>query len=1047
MLPTPTGLPAYAELQCMSHYTFLRGASSPEQLVDRAKELGYSAIAISDECSVTGIVKAHLAAKAAGIQLIVASQMQISNPDGTEAFRVLIVAPTREAYGNLCELITIGRTRAPKGKYMVLASDIDAPANDMLHLRGLPECFLIYLPKYGADVDEMMRVATWFDATAPGRSWIALTLLHNAQDEAHKDLVRSVGRDVRLPIVATGDVSMHVRSFKPVQDTMAAIRHRLPLTECGFLLSPNAEQHLRPRLRLANVYTRTEMEEGVKIASQCTFTLDELKYEYPVDAVPDGECATSYLRKETYIGAHWRYPAGIPGNVQVQVERELKIIADLKFENYFLTVFDIVRFARSQNILCQGRGSAANSAVCYCLGITEVDPSRGTLLFERFLSADRAGSDVDIDVDFPSQRREEVIQYILRRYTTTRAALTAVITSYRTKSVLRDVGFALGIDESVVIRVAKGGYSWGESASLMDRIANCGLDPHSEIVQHWISLSEAMFTFPRHLSQHPGGFVITRSKLTRVVPIENAAMEGRTVIGWDKDDIEAVGLMKIDILSLGMLTCIQRALAFVAARRGEPFGLQDIPHEDRATYDMISAADTVGLFQIESRSQMATLPRMKPKTFYDLVIEVAIIRPGPIQGGMIEPFLRRREGVDPVTYPSPEMESVLSRTMGVPIFQEQVMQISMVAAGFTAGEADSLRRAMGAWKRKGHFSQFDEKLRSGMLANGYDQAFADSIVEQMKGFGDYGFPESHAASFALIAYASAWLKCHEPEAFLAALLNSQPMGFYSVSQLVQDARRHGVDVLPACINVSMWDAELEYGETGQPSVRLGLNIVGDLQREAAWRIEESRAVKPFESLHDLALRANLDARTLKLLASAGVLRAVSGNRREAIWAAAGSTVQRGLLREASIEEVPLVLPAPTEGEELVSDFRHMGMTLGRHPLALLRPRLSKFDTADELRSFDDRQIARCCGLVTMRQRPQTAGGVVFVTLEDETGSINVIVWPSLADRQRIELNGSSLMAVFGQWQLRNNVGHLVAGRLVDLSDMLGSLETSSRDYK
>lgn len=1042
-----TGLPEYAELQCVSYYTFLRGASSPEELVARAKALGYAALAITDDCTLAGVVKAHFAAKEAGLPLLIGTQMTVTPEDGSPAFGLLVIAMDRNGYGNLSELITLARRRADKGQYLVRPSDIAAPPPDQAHLRGLPGCQLVLLPRYGASADEMNRPAAWLLQVAPGRARIALTLHHRAKDAQQRQAVQAVAILYSLPVVATGDVCMHVRSCKPLQDTMTAIRHGLPVAQCGFRLASNAEQHLRSRVRIANLYPREALEETVRLARCCTFSLDELRYEYPQEVVPPGETPTSYLRKETYLGAYWRYPGGVPQQVQELIERELALIAELQFESYFLTVYDIVCFARANKILCQGRGSAANSAVCYCLGVTEVDPARGTLLFERFISKER-NEPPDIDIDFEHQRREEVIQYIYGKYGRDRAALTAVVISYRPKSVIRDVGMALGVDAAIIDKIAGAGHSWSSTAELRERMAACGMDGSSTLADKWAWLTERMMRFPRHMSQHPGGFVIAHGRLSRLVPVENAAMQDRTIVQWDKDDLDALGLLKIDILALGMLSCIRRALALVSEWHEVPFELGDIPAEDPATYDMICKADTVGVFQIESRAQMSMLPRLRPRTFYDLVIEVAIIRPGPIQGGMIHPYLRRREGTDPVSYPSAAMETVLSRTLGIPIFQEQVMQIAMVAAGFTAGEADRLRRAMAAWKRKGGLEQFEDKLLQGMAQRGYDLAFAQSIVAQIRGFAEYGFPESHAASFALLAYASSWLKCHEPAAFLAALLNSQPMGFYSRSQLVQDAKRHGVIVRPVDVCFSGWEASLEKTKDGAAAVRLGLNTIRGLRMESALRIEEARMVAALSNTHDLALRAALDEQDLTVLAGANALGSLSGNRRQAMWEASGNVPQRGLLRSAAIAEVPLVLPAPLAAQEAVADHKTLGVTLGAHPLTFLRERLQRqrFIQAEVLMHFSHGQIARGCGIVTVRQRPETAKGVVFLTLEDETGNVNVIVWPSLVEQQRREVMGARLLGVYGQWQSEKNVRHLVAKRLVDLTHLLGQLETQSRNF-
>jgi error-prone DNA polymerase len=969
-------------------------------------------------------------------------------------FTLIALAQNRNGYGNLAELISLARTRAQKGAYLLRPEDLDAPDAGFAHLRGLPDCLLILAPHQNADAAALLRQAQWMRATFADRAAIALTLLHRGRDEEQRALVEAAAAAQHLPVVATGDVLMHLRSRKPLQDTLSAIRIGRPLAECGDALEPNAEQYLRSRERLARLYPGAMLAASVQLAQRCEFSLDSLRYEYPDELVPAGMSAAAYLRRETWIGAHWRFPAGIAPAVQAQIEHELELIAEMAYEPYFLTVYDIVRFARSRQILCQGRGSAANSAVCYCLGITEVDPARANLLFERFISRER-NEPPDIDVDFEHQRREEVIQYIYQKYGRRRAALTGVVISYRLRSALRDAGRALGVDLEVVDAVARAHSRWEGGAALARGFAEAGLDPETPLARQWREMAGLLLGFPRHLSQHPGGFVIARGLLSRLVPIENAAMENRSVVQWDKDDLDALGLLKVDILGLGMLSVIRRALELVAAQRGEAFELRDIPAEDRQTYRMISRADTIGVFQIESRAQMTMLPRLQPRSFYDLVIEVALIRPGPIQGGMIHPYLRRRQGLEPIEYPSPAMRQALERTLGVPIFQEQVMQIAMLAAGFSAGEADQLRRAMAAWKRRGGLERFEGKLIAGMLERGYSREFADSIFRQIQGFAEYGFPESHAASFALLAYASAWLKCHEPAAFLAALLNSQPMGFYSASQLVQDGRRHGLEIRPVDIAVSGWEAALETSGAAQPAVRLGLNQVRGIEREAGWRIEEARAIRPFADVRDLALRAALDKRTLQALAAANALASLCmdgeqrGNRRAALWQAAAGLPDRDLLRGAAPAEALPQFAAPTEGQDLVADYRSLGLTLGRHPLALLRPRLAarRFLSAELLQRCGDGQLARGCGIVTMRQRPETAKGTMFVTLEDETGLVNVIVWPALIERQRRELLGASLLGVYGVWQRQQGVAHLVAKRVVDLSAWLGGLGVGSRDFR
>ncbi|MFL6657884.1 MAG: error-prone DNA polymerase [Massilia sp.] len=1044
-------LPDYAELFCLSNFSFLHGASHAEELVARAVQLGYSALAITDECSLAGVVRAHGEAKKAALPLIIGAHFHLTNPDGSAALSLVLLAQNRNGYGNLSELITLGRTRSEKGSYLLTPADLAKPAPACAHLKQLPDCLAILLPTYPgyelADVDRLHAQAAWLAATFPGRAWIGLNLLHRAFDDAHRSAVEEVAWQHGLPIVAVGHVCMHVRSRKPLHDTLCAVRIGKAVGECGYALAQNAEQHLRARLRLANLYTPQALAETVRIARLCTFSLNELRYEYPDELVPAGATPASYLRQETYIGAHQRFPLGIPARVQAQVEHELELIAYLHYEPYFLTVYDIVRFARSAGILCQGRGSAANSAVCYCLGITEVDPARGNLLFERFISKER-DEPPDIDVDFEHQRREEVIQYIYTKYGRERAALAAVVISYRPKSALRDAGRALGIDLAIVEKVAKTHHWFDSKEDLVKRLAECGLDPASDLAQQWATLAQRLLGFPRHLSQHPGGFVIAQGKLSRLVPIENAAMPERSVIQWDKDDLEELGLLKIDILALGMLSALRRTLDLVGEQRGSVFSMQDIPAEDAATYDMICAADTIGVFQIESRAQMSMLPRMQPRTFYDLVIEVAVVRPGPIQGGMVHPYLRRRQGLEDPVYPKEELKVALERTLGIPIFQEQVMQVAMVAAGFSPGEADQLRRAMAAWKRKGGMEKYYGRIVSGMLERGYELSFAEAIFSQIQGFGEYGFPESHAASFALLAYASSWLKCHEPAAFLCALLNSQPMGFYSPSALVQDAQRHGIEVRPVDIAISGWDSTLEASGRAQAAVRLGLSLQRGMRREVAARIEDARAIRPFDSVTDLARRAQLDRHDLQVLAGANALASLAGHRRQALWQAVGAVPDKDLLRPTTPQEEVPVLAMPSEGEDIVGDYRAQGLTLGRHPLALLRARLlaQRFMPASTLNDYKNGMLARACGIVTVRQRPGTAKGVLFMTLEDETGNVNVIVWPSLVEQQRKEVLGAALLGVYGVWQREGEVRHLVAKRLVDMSMLLGRLDTHSRNF-
>jgi error-prone DNA polymerase len=985
-------LPDYAELHCLSNFSFLRGASHPEELVSRAQALGYKALALTDECSLAGAVRAHQQAKECGLPLILGAEIL------AEGLKLVLLATDRRSYGAISSLITTGRRRSKKGTYSLKLPDLDSLSGS--------GALMLWVP--GDDVTP----AAWIAERFRGHAWIGAELHCGPNDRARMAFLNDISRKSTLPLVACGDVHMHVRSRRRLQDVLTAVRLGKPVAQCGQALFPNAERHLRLRMRLAQFYPPELLARSVTIAERCRFSLDELRYEYPSELVPEGHTPASWLRTLTEQGLRWRFPAGVPAKVGELVEHELRLIAELGYEPFFLTVHDVVRYARDQGILCQGRGSAANSVVCYALGITEVDPARMSMLFERFVSRER-NEPPDIDVDFEHQRREEVIQYIYRKYGRDRAALAATVICYRTKSALRDVGKALGLPLDEVDRIAKGFAFWDQK-----------LNPSNPLFE----LAETLRGFPRHLSQHVGGFVISRGPLAELVPIENAAMPERSVIQWDKDDLEALGLLKVDVLALGMLSAIRRALDFLEMK------INQVPAEDPAVYRMIQQADTVGVFQIESRAQMSMLPRLRPQNFYDLVIEVAIVRPGPIQGGMVHPYLRRRRGLEPVVYPSPGVERVLQRTLGVPIFQEQVMELAMVAAGFTPGEADRLRRSMAAWKRSGGLEPFEERLKTGMRRNGYSAEFADSIYRQILGFGEYGFPESHSASFALLVYVSSWIKCHHPAAFCAALLNSQPMGFYAPAQLVQDARRHGVEVRPPDVQLSEWDCTLEGG-----AVRLGLRMVGGLAEKEGRRIAAGR---PYHSIHDLKLNKG----DLRCLAAAGALQSLAGHRRLARWAAAGAA-RRAPLDVPARERMP-ALEAPGEGEEIVADYASLGLTLGRHPLALLRKRLDQMRLlkAEELRSKPHGAPARVAGLVTCRQRPDTASGVIFVTLEDETGCMNIVVWRSLVERQRRELLGARLMGVAGVVERDGDVVHLVARRLVDYSTLLGPLAAGSRDF-
>ena len=1025
-------LPGYAELHCLSNFTFLRGASHPEELVERARLLGYAALAITDECSMAGVVRAHVAAQACGLELIIGTEVRIDS-----RLRLVLLATNREGYGHIAMLISRGRRRAAKGGYQLSRADL---------LCNLDHCLALVLPDDETDDETLDFVAKRF----PGCSWIAAELLRGAHDATRLQTLQDMGRRHGLPLVAAGDVHMHVRSRKPVQDTLTAIRLRTPLHGAGYALQANAERHLRSRLRLTQIYPQALLEETLRIAERCHFSLDSLRYEYPGELVPEGETPQSHLRTLTLAGLQQRFAADTEKLEAVcpLVERELALIAELGYEHFFLTVHDIVTFARSRNILCQGRGSAANSAVCYCLGITEVDPSRMSVLFERFISRER-DEPPDIDVDFEHQRREEVIQYIYGKYGRDRAALAATLVTYRPRSALRDVGKALGLEQPVIERLSRSMMWWDGRRAIPERLTEAGLDPESPVMRRVVQLARELIGFPRHLSQHVGGFIITRGLLSRLVPVENAAMPDRSVIQWDKDDLEALGLLKVDVLALGMLSAVKHALALVNSRRSTSLTMQNILDrgDDPRIYEMMQKADTIGVFQIESRAQMSMLPRLRPRAFYDLVVQIAIVRPGPIQGGMVHPYLRRRSGTEPVIYPSPEVRKVLERTLGVPIFQEQVMQLAVVAAGFTPGEADQLRRSMAAWRRKGGLEHFYPRLVQGMLKRGYEQRFADQIYQQICGFGEYGFPESHSASFALLAYVSAWLKYHEPAAFLAGLLNAQPLGFYGPAQLVQDTRRHGVTVHPVDVSCSAWHCTLE-NNAEQPAVRLGMALIKGFPEAVAMRIIAAREEQPFADITDLTRRASLETPLLHRLAEAGALAGLAGHRRQAHWAAAGVARYDDLLRKLPLRETQLALFAPTEGEDIVSDYATLGLTLGRHPLALLRRRLQgmRLVTAVQLCEMHDGSAVRIAGIVTCRQRPGTANGTMFVTLEDETGHVNVVVWSQLIERQRRELLHSSLLGVDGTVQKAGDVVHLVAHRLTDHSRLLGRLNTISRNF-
>ena len=1033
MSPSNISLPEYAELHCLTNFSFLKGASHAEELVMRAQDLGYHALAITDQCSVAGVVRAHAAAKRCRFPIIIGADFTLEC-----GLRFVALAPDRRAYGRLSRLITRGRRAAPKGSYKLVRADVE----DILS-----GCLILWLPGPASTSDE----GRWLLERFPGDTWLAVEQFLDGNATARLRTLQQFAHELDMPMVASGDVHMHVRARRHLQDALTAIRLGVPLTEAGNALYPNGERYLRERQRLARLYPHELLRETVKIAQRCTFSLDELRYEYPREVVPDAETPTSYLRRITQEGACRRWPGGTPENVRVLIENELKLIAELRYEPYFLTVYDIVAFAKSEKILCQGRGSGANSVVCYCLGVTEVDPARHSTLLERFISRER-NEPPDIDIDFEHERREEVIQYIYRKYGRDRAALTAEVISYRPRSALRDLAKCFGMDPDEAKSLASAMQWWDGSVVDPARIREVGYDPESHPMAWILRLAGEIMRFPRHLSQHVGGFVISQGPLEELVPIENAAMAERVVIQWDKDDLDDLGLIKVDVLGLGMLTAIRKTLQLIGEFKSKPFTMSDVPAEDPEVYEMACRADTVGVFQIESRAQMSMLPRLKPRKFYDLVVQIAIVRPGPIQGDVVHPYLRRRMGLEPVTYPSPDVEHVLSRTLGVPLFQEQVMQLAMVAAGFTAGEADQLRRAMAAWKRRGGLEPFEERLLSGMRERGYSDEFAQRVFKQIRGFSDYGFPEVHSCSFALIAYVSAWLKCHEPAAFTCGLLNSQPMGFYAPAQLVRDARMHGVEVRPVDVACSDYDCSLERDLGEKPVLRLGLRMVKSLSEAGGRRVVEARGNAGYESIQQLTERGRLDRRDIEALAAAGALSVLTGNRHLAYWQVAGT--ERALpLAPASLKPNELLeghplLPLPTEGESIVADYHATGLSLGRHPVAVLRELLgaARDWTAEKLKTTENGASVRIAGIVITRQRPGSASGVTFVTLEDETGHCNLIVWKNIGERYRGPLVQSRLLEVHGTLQREDNVLHVIASRLYDRSNLLGELVTPARNF-
>jgi len=1024
-------MPDYAELHCLSNFSFQRGASSARELFERAKACGYRALAITDECSLAGIVRAYEASRDTGLPLIVGAEFQID--DGP---KLVLLCENLQGYTALCALITRGRRVAEKGSYRVMREDFAG---------GLPGTLALWLPQ----TELQPAHGAWLQSLFDGRLWLAVELHHGPSDARRFDALRALAASHGLPMVATGDVHMHVRRRRALQDVMTATRYHRTVAEAGDLLFPNGERHLRTREALSAIYSVALMAESVRIAERCHFVMTDLKYRYPAELVPQGYTPTTWLRQLTEEGVRWRWPQGEPPKVREQIEHELALVAQLEYESYFLTVQEIVAYARGRGILCQGRGSAANSAVCYALGVTAVDPATTTLLVERFISAER-NEPPDIDIDFEHERREEVIQHIYEKYGRERAALAATVISYRGRSAVRDVARALGLPSDQIDLLSRT-FAWQDGDDPVDdRLRERGFDPESPLLRRVLMLTAELIGFPRHLSQHVGGFVISDQPLSHLVPVENASMPDRTIIQWDKDDLDTMRLLKVDCLALGMLTCIRKCLDLLKQHHGVEETLASIPPDDQPTYDLIQRADTIGVFQIESRAQMAMLPRHRPENFYDLVIQVAIVRPGPIQGDMVHPYLRRKRGEEEVTYPSEKLRSVFERTLGVPLFQEQVMKLAIEAADYTAGEADQLRRSMAAWRRNGDMEIHRQRLMAGMLKNGFTPDFAARLFEQIKGFGSYGFPESHAASFALLVYASCWLKGHYRAAFICALLNAQPMGFYGPSQIVQDTQRHGIKVRPVDVRHSDWDNTLETDPSshGGFALRMGFRQVRGCQQEVMERLVTVRAQRPFEDVADLCARAGLNRHHQEALAEADALRGLVGHRHRARWAMAGIEAQLPLFGHASPKEEEVALPPPSQGESTLADYARMGLSLGPHPLQQIRARLRAARCMDSrgLHSRPHASLVRAAGLVTQRQRPQTASGVTFITIEDEFGPINVVVWSHVAERQRRIFLESRLLGVDGRWEHADGVSHLIAHRLHDLSELLGALDTRSRDF-
>lgn len=1032
----------YAELAVTTNFSFLHGASHAVELVQRAHQLGLAAIGVADRNSLAGVVRAHLAAKAVGIRLLVGARLVPE--DGPE----LLCYPTnRAAYGRLSRLLSDGKLRAGKGACSMRLCDIVAA--------GEGQVFIVLAPEGpGPELEQVLRhlAGLW-----PGCIYLAACYSFHGRNRERIARLADLGARCGAPMIAINDVLYHAPARRPLQDVLTCIRAHCTLDTAGFRLESNAERHLKSPQEMARLFRdfSPALRRTLDIVARCNFDLDELAYEYPDEPVPAGSSPQHHLEHLTWAGANWRYPDGIPPHIQAQLAKELSLMEELSYAPYFLTVHDIVAWARSQGILCQGRGSAANSAVCFCLGITSVDPGETSLLFERFLSRERK-EPPDIDVDFEHERREEVIQYVYRRYGRHRAALVATVISYRPRSAVREVCKVLGLTEDISTALAGCVWgSWGDDIP-PSQIAQAGLDASSPMIRRAIALTRQLIGFPRHLSQHVGGFVLTRGPLVETVPIGHAAMPDRTFIEWDKDDINALGILKVDILALGMLTCIRKAFDFLETHKGLRFNLATIPSHDKATYDMLCEGDSLGVFQVESRAQMNMLPRLRPRTFYDLVIEVAIVRPGPIQGDMVHPYLRRRKGLESVCYPSPapehgppdELARILKRTLGVPLFQEQAMQISIDAAKFTPDEANGLRRAMATFRKVATIEDYEAMMVSRMARRGYQPEFAQRCFDQVKGFGEYGFPESHAASFALLVYVSSWLKCHHPDVFCAALLNSQPMGFYAPAQIVRDARAHDVDVRCVDVNYSDWDNTLEPSGTGSglTAVRLGFRQVDGVREDEMEALMRARG-QGFDTLDEVRLRTGLARRAMELLAAADAFGSLGLSRRDALWAVRGEAAGSSLplfdmanLAEQGRDAVTQ-LPRMPDCEQVIQDYQTTRLSLKDHPLAFLRPFYAsqRILTTAEAVGLPDGQRVETCGLVLVRQRPGSANGVVFMTIEDELGIANIIVWKRVMERFRPIVMGARILSVRGRVQSADNVTHIVAEQLIDRSGDLARL--------